>query len=299
MANQGKYYSASALAKKMGVEYSDLIHALLANQFAIRGSDRKLVLTEVGMAAGAKMKESEKYGAFIQWPENLDISVKPKTDEPANQQPVNKKQEANNRNATTTEKSISGGNLAKQLNLDANYINDVACIMGWASKVHCGNGYHATDLGLKRGVSHGYSGKFNTAYLLFPSNILSCDPFNSCVEIFKHLERNNIGLYTGTVECIQTVAIDGHVTSSIYHCIIDNWLLFHDVAHVINSRSPFPDGDFFLPDMGLIIKFDMNEQVEAQPVMVESSNCMVITFNPVNIVHIDAVIKKAMFTLSI
>lgn len=295
MSGDTKFYSASSLAKKLGVEYSDLVSALLSSHYAIRGEDRKLVLTDVGTAAGAKMGSSDKYGPFIQWPEGLDVDIVPNNPTP-NAAAASTK--PNNRNANT-QKNISSGSLAKQLNLDTNYINDIACIMGWASKVCRGNGYHATNIGLKQGMNHGYSSKYNMAYLLFPNDILTCDKFNSCIEIFKHLEPNNISLYTGAVECVQTMAVDGHIVNSIYHCIIDNWLLFHGLAHVINSRNPLPDGDFFLPDLRLSIKFDMNEQNDSLPVMIEEPNNMVITFTPKNIVHIDAAMKKALFTLSL
>ena len=293
--SEDKLYSTSALATKLGMEYKDLVRILLSLQYAIRGASRKLVLTEVGMVAGGKVGHSEKYGAFVQWPENLELNI---VSQDTNTQLKNESAKPDNRKPPT-QKSITGGSLAKQLNLDVTYINDVACILGWASKVRQGNGYYATGVGFKQGMNHSYSAKYDTAYLLFPENILSNEAFKICVEIFKHLERNNIGLYTGSVESVQTMTVDGHVANSIYHCIIDNWLLFHSVTHIVNSRSPLPESDFFLPALGLSITFNMNEEVESIPVVVDGPQSMMLTFNPKNIVHIDAVMKKAMFSLNL
>ncbi|MCD9485912.1 hypothetical protein [Photobacterium iliopiscarium] len=293
MSKDKKFYSASSLAKRLGVEYSDLVRALLLSQYVMRGADRKLVLTNEGIAAGAKMGSSDKYGPFIQWPEGLNVDVELKT---PTQNTKSVPQTSNNRNANT--KNISSRTLAKRLNLDANYLNDIACVLGWASKASKVNGYLSTNLGLKEGISHGYSSKYNMVYLLFPHNILTYDKFNNCVEIFKHLELNNIGLYTGTVECVQTMAVDGHIVNSIYHCIIDNWLLFYGITHIINSRNPFPNTDFFLPELGLSIKFNMDESTESIPI-VDETNGRMITFNPNNIIHIDIAMKKALFTLRI
>lgn len=65
MSEDKKFYSASSLAKRLGVEYSDLVRALLLSQYVMRGADRKLVLTDEGIAAEAKMGSSDKYGPFI------------------------------------------------------------------------------------------------------------------------------------------------------------------------------------------------------------------------------------------
>ncbi|AWK84697.1 hypothetical protein [Photobacterium damselae] len=295
MTTEIKYYSASKLAKKLGVEYSVLVKALINQQYAIRGNEGKLVLTELGLSVGAKLESSEKYGQYISWPENIELELPSFQNGQPPQTCHAGTTSIRKQNATS---GISATKVGEFYGLNSQFINDIACILGWAKRapLGSGNGYEVTALGIKNGMTQRYSSKFNVTFLLFPTAIYGEPHFQSCVEIFKHLEATQIQLYTGTVDYVQTVAVDGHLAQSIYHCIIDNWLLFNGICHVTNSREPLPYGDFYLPTIGLCIIFDMAGQTATTP-LVEDKGVATITFNPLNIRTIDSAMRQAMFTV--
>lgn len=64
--------STSALAKNLGVSAKEVVQRLLSLGL-IEEKEGLKVITKIGFSSGAEYKESEKYGKYIVWPEEIDL----------------------------------------------------------------------------------------------------------------------------------------------------------------------------------------------------------------------------------
>jgi superfamily II helicase len=124
MSDNIKRISSTALAKKFNISPKEMF--LQLNNFGL--IERKgdvWSLTDEGVKRGGRFVESERYGKYITWPENLDLQV---------QQP---------------EKLVTSTIIGKKYSLSANKINFVLSELGWVYKGL--KGWVTTSQGVRQG----------------------------------------------------------------------------------------------------------------------------------------------------
>lgn len=243
-----KLVSTSQLAKKNGLVAKDLFESFRAEGYIVRQNDA-WALTEKGKAAFGQYKESQKYGRYIVWPENLAI-------------PMN----LGSRHAVTDETAtLSATALGNHFNIPARQINTILSELGWAKK-HL-KGWHVTELGRRIGGWQRENSKTGIPYVTWTKGIVHNENLIKTVQEVTGTgilvvpeddvpSDSNVSTFRSTVPKQRTA--DGHYVRSRAEMLIDNWLYMAEIVHAYERRLPVEEEvycDFYLPVGKVYIEF--------------------------------------------
>ena len=238
-----KQISTTALAKERNLEPKALFEVLKEKGWILKKDDHWL-LTKEGKIVGGDMIYNPKYGEYIVWPIDLDLSNK------------------SNKTDTLTSTQIGG-----QYKLSAQRVNAQLSELGWIEKSNVG-GWKITQFGKKNG---GYELEAQTGlpYVVWNTEILNNDVFlnsihaatgdnynapNNAIEI-KGLTSDEVRLKYEALYRAQ----DGHRVRSRAEAMIDDYLYTNGIVHAYERALPGLEetvlSDFYIPKGKVYIEF--------------------------------------------
>lgn len=241
--------STSALAKLCGVTAKDIVHRLLGLGL-IEEKDGTKVLTETGFAAGGEYQESDKYGKYIIWPEDIDL--RPASTASATQQAE----------SASHKPVLSSSKIGEKFDLSAQTVNNVLSELGWIKKGL--KGWCITEQGKKlHGVelTHSTSG---VPYVKWPESIFDSKALNETIAQFKGAEQKpKPAPEKGQVDFrdkfeAKLRTTDGHFVRSKAEMLIDNWLYMAEIVHAYERKLPIEEdvySDFYVPTGKVYIEY--------------------------------------------
>lgn len=242
------YISTTSLANDLDIPANELFAKFKELGWIDRKND-KWILTDLGKKNGGQIRNNPKYGEYIVWPENINISDSPKY------------QKAKLINATT---------IGKHFDISSQRLNLILSELGWIEKELAG--WEVTKLGKSLGgrqFEHETSGG---TYVLWPESILNN---KNLTNIFKDpdTQESNKIVHKATqeqqVEKKSTDSFrdkfpaamrtkDGHLVRSRAEVIIDNALYDYKLAHAYERKVPIEEdvySDFFIPTENVYIEY--------------------------------------------
>ncbi len=233
--------STTALAKKLGIPVQQLF-ATLKDYGWIRRLEDSWALTPKGEFEGGSYHKSQKYGAYIVWPEHLD------------QHALIAAIESNQR--------ITAAGLCRYFpHLDARQINRALAELGL--QTHSILGWELTSRGRALGGLQEESRNSGAFYVTWPHEVID--------DVVLHRELSRLALVGvvaseddpeqdlfGSVSTrpIDPQGIDGHVLSSTLQAQVCNWLYFAQLAHAHHRALPVETAlfaDFYIPEGNIFI----------------------------------------------
>ncbi|AKG53072.1 hypothetical protein DGWBC_0386 [Dehalogenimonas sp. WBC-2] len=245
-----KEYSASSIAKELGLNTQDIFQKLLELKYIIRNGET-WDLTPVGKNKGGHYKEST-YGRFIAWPETIIRDL--------NGSPV--EQES---------KTITATAIGKQLDISAGRINSIFSELGWITKDL--KGWQITDLGKRLGGIQSRDQTSGVPYVRWPEAIVKNRLLVNSVNEAKG-ETTSQEISHATTAGTETIefrdkfkaecrAQDGHYVRSKAEVIIDNWLYVSKTVHAYERKLPIEEDlycDFYIPTGKVYIEYWGSEE---------------------------------------
>lgn len=222
-----KLVSTSALAKKRGLDVKSLVEKL-KKQGVLETKDGNLALTQKGKQTGAEYKKHKTRGAYIVWPEDIELSATQTTKQ--------------------REKKVSSADIGKHFDISANKINFILSELGLIEKNT--KGWSVTPFGKTlKGVQN--KNTKGVSYVVWSSDILQNKSLNHTVEgIIGTSEQSD---FEAKYSCI-----DGHYVRSKAEMMIDNWLYMAQITHAYERKLPVEEDlycDFYLPQQGVYIEY--------------------------------------------
>lgn len=238
-----KTLSTSALAKEKNIEAKELFK-ILTDKGWIYKKDEKWNLTDDGKLAGGEIKNSQQYGDYIVWPENINWEEKKTNDH------------------FGKSKYFSATQLGENFDVSNRKINLILNELGWVQKTVAGWGI--TKLGKSLGgreFEHETSGQ---KYVKWPENVLNnsdlLEHFGIKPTDSKEIKSENLikeKLNDNSVEDIRKKyaaefkTMDGHWVRSQGEKAIDDSLYLWGIPHAYEKKLPntFEDvlSDFHIP----------------------------------------------------
>ena len=244
-----KKISTSALAKLCDVQLKDMNQRLLDLNLIEEKNGTK-ALTAKGFAVGGEYQESDKYGKYIIWPEDIDL------------RPTNKEVTKDGNGTTPKPKLISSSNIGDTFDLSAQIVNNVLSELGWIKKGL--KGWCIAEQGRKlNGVelTHSTSG---VPYVKWPETIFDSKALNETISQFKGTEhkqkpaedKGQIDFREKFEAKLRTT--DGHFVRSKAEMLIDNWLYMAEIVHAYERKLPIEEdvySDFYIPTGKVYIEY--------------------------------------------
>ena len=238
-----KTLSTSALAKEKKIEAKELFK-ILTDKGWIYKKDEKWNLTNNGKLAGGEIKNSQQYGDYIVWPENINWEEKKSNEQ------------------TGKSKYFSATQLGEHFDVSNRKINLILNELGWVQKTVAGWGI--TKLGKSLGgreFEHETSGQ---KYVKWPESVLNnsdlLEHFGIKPTISNEIKSENLikeKLDDKSVEDIRKKyaaefkTMDGHWVRSQGEKAIDDSLYLWGIPHAYEKKLPntFEDvlSDFHIP----------------------------------------------------
>lgn len=287
-----KLVSTSQLAKQNGLLAKDLFEAFRAEGYIVRQND-EWSLTAKGKTAFGAYKESQKYGRYIVWPENLAIPMN-----------VGSHQAVSDENA-----KLSATALGEHFKIPARQINTILSELGWARK-HL-KGWHVTELGRRIGGWQRENSKTGIPYVTWTKDILVNENLVKTVNEVTGVgvvvvpeddtqPESNVSEFRSTVPKQRTA--DGHYVRSRAEMLIDNWLYMAEIVHAYERRLPVSEEvycDFYLPAGKVYIEFWGMEsdpkyaaRKEQKKSIYEKYGLNLVELNDDDIINLDDVLPK-------
>lgn len=236
-----KLISASQLAKKLSITKSVLDELLLSAGF-IQRDNENFILTKIGEDHGGQWQTSSKYGTYIVWPENIEIS--PKT-------------------ALSDEKLLNSTAIASRFELSARKINMLLSELGWIERDS--QGWKVTSLGLEKGGMQKENTKNKIPFVEWPETIFEN---SALMTVIKGLQNEDREILEDKIDSKRNNfrtkydakhrAMDGHLVRSKAEMLIDNWLYESEIIHAYERRLPIEEDvlcDFYIPTAKVYIEF--------------------------------------------
>ena len=240
--------STSALAKINGVSSRELF-LFLQQQILINREGDEWVLTIEGSRAGGEYKESSKFGRYIVWPEDIDVSAL--------------KVAAVSETSSTF---MTARNLASHFEISANKINFILSELGWLKKGI--KGWLATEQGLKLGAIQAEDRKSGIPFVRWPDSITGKKSLIESIDQVKgkssqsepEPQEADDRADTGFREKFQAKhrSADGHFVRSKAEMLIDNWLYMAEIVHAYERKLPIEEDvycDFYIPTGKVYIEY--------------------------------------------
>ncbi|MDP8206810.1 MAG: hypothetical protein P9L92_09125 [Candidatus Electryonea clarkiae] len=249
-----KNISASALAKQLNIPSNELFKKLLALKYVKKPGD-SWELTKAGQSAGGEYIESKKFGRYIVWPENLQLS-EPKS-----------------------KLTITATAIGKHFNISANKTNFILSELGWLEKSV--KGWKATAQGIRFGAVQAEDRNSGVPYVRWPESILSTSVLIQTIQnVTGHKEsesetiskekpsKSEAGFRQKFPATLR--ATDGHYVRSKAELLIDNYLYMSEIVHAYERKLPIEEDvycDFYLPEKKVYIEYwgyENNEKYTAR-----------------------------------
>lgn len=234
-----KLVSTSTLAKNLGISPKELFNILLKEELIVK-DNKSWQLTEKGKNIGGEYRESQKYGRYIVWPENIQIDIFCNSSNP---QP----------------KLITATAIGKHFELSANKINFILSELGWIEKGL--KGWVVTIQGKKQGGIQDEDPRTGIPYVRWPQSIIYSKSLIETISQVKGTtsnknEKKDIG-FRDKFEAKHRSA-DGHFVRSKAEMIIDNWLYMAEIVHAYERKLPIEEDvycDFYIPTGKVYIEY--------------------------------------------
>lgn len=243
-----EYISTSALANELDMKSADLFEKLKTLGWITRIND-KWALTEIGKQKGGQIRNSQKFGDFIVWPENIQIDDGQQKDKP---------------------KLLNATAIGKHFYISSQRLNLILSELGWIEKDIAG--WQITKLGKSIGGRQFENDTSGGTYVMWPESILSN---KNLTTVFKEVTSIPEQHKLQTDKEAQIVkpstsdnfrekfpatlrTKDGHMVRSRAEVIIDNALYDYKLAHAYERKLPIEEdiySDFFIPTENVYIEF--------------------------------------------
>jgi hypothetical protein len=239
-----KYISTTALSKKHNLSPKELFEIFVNLGWVKRGDD-SWILTVDGLSQGSSYRESNQYGKYIVWPEDIEFTI------------------------PDTKKLITATILGKSFELPAQKLNFILSEIGWAQKGGLNKGWIATEQGLKIGALQDEDTKSGIPFIRWPESLSKNKTLVSTIADIKGdpiVETAN-NSYSEISELSKEYrdkfpakhrATDGHFTRSKAEMLIDNWLYMFEIVHAYERKLPIEEDiycDFYIPTGKVYIEF--------------------------------------------
>ena len=232
-----EYLSTSALARELDVPSNELFSKLSGMGWIDRKGD-KWVLTDLGRSKGGQTRTNPKFGEFIVWPEDVDLT-----------------------NASSKGRYLNATAIGKHFDLSSRRLNLILAELGWIEKSVAG--WTITKVGRSLGgrqLEH----DSGSTYVNWPPQILENKRLLDVVAPEEEKEApfepvpiqaptNGSNGSTNFREKFEAKlrTQDGHMVRSRAEVIIDNWLYQYGVVHAYERRLPIEEEcycDFYIPN---------------------------------------------------
>jgi len=247
-----KKSSTSALAKLTGVSTKELFSYFQEKNFINRQGD-DWVLTSDGHDVGGEYKESSKFGKYIVWPGDIDISG------------LKASSAQDSSNTFLTAKV-----LASHFEVSAKKINFILSELGWLKKGI--KGWIATEQGLKLGAIQAEDRSSGIPFVRWPDSITETKSLIESIDQVKGKSSHSEPEESEQQEPTEKVAAkgfrekfeakhrsaDGHFVRSKAEMLIDNWLYMAEIVHAYERKLPIEEDvycDFYIPTGKVYIEY--------------------------------------------
>jgi len=239
--SERNHISTTQLAKRLNVPTKHLFGKLQDSGLVDREDDA-WVLTSKGKEAGGQYKDSQRFGRYITWPDDISFE-----------------------GATNNQEMLSATALGESFGLPARRINQILSEHGWIKK-HL-KGWLVTPLGQRVGGEQRESSKSGVPYVLWPSGVLDNESLKATM---SELKGENVSPAVDEMPSAQKSSnfrekltpklrtADGHFVRSRAEMLIDNWLYTAEIVHAYERRLPIEEEvycDFYLPAGKVYIEF--------------------------------------------
>ena len=238
--------SATRLAKNNDLKKHE-VDSILKEKGYLERNEQDWELTSFGKEAGGEYKESDKFGKFIVWPENILQEEE-------------------------TGKIVTARVIAKHFGISSLKVNPILSELGWINKGL--KGWFITEQGKKQKGFQKEDKKSGVPYVAWSESILTN---KSLLNSINELQGTDGGKSI-TVETKREAGdefrqkfkaehrcTDGHNVRSKAEALIDNWLYMAEVIHAYERKLPVEEDvycDFYLPTGKVYIEYWGYEEAE-------------------------------------
>lgn len=239
-----EYISTSSLANELELKSADLFEKLKTLGWIDRKNE-KWALTDLGRQKGGQTRNSQKFGEYIVWPENISVDYGTKSDAP---------------------KLLNATAIGKTFGISSQRLNLVFSELGWIEKDIAG--WLVTKLGKGLGGKQFEHDTSGGTYVLWPDSILInknlISVFKEVTTIDQPISQQSKEPHKTTIDNFREKfpatlrTKDGHMVRSRAEVIIDNALYDYRLAHAYERKLPIEEelySDFFIPSENVYIEF--------------------------------------------
>ena len=243
-----KPISTTQLSKRLRMQTRTLFSRLLEMGFIEREGE-SWELTDKGLGVGGAYRESDKYGRYITWPENLQIPGVTDIDR---------------------DERVGASRIGQAFGISAVKTNHILAELGWIEPGV--KGWLATNQGDKLGAFQEEDARSGIPYVRWPAALINNPALVDTVHqvLGISVETDYVKEQGRTVVSFQEKfatkqrTADGHFVRSKAEMIIDNWLYFAGIAHAYERRLPVEEeaySDFYLPVGRVYVEY-IGDEVE-------------------------------------
>lgn len=233
-----KLISTTTLAKNHSITPKELFARFANSGLMEKGENDSWALTQKGVSLGGEYVESQKYGKYIAWQEDMDI------------------------NSLKTE-LLTATRLGQYFNLSARKINVILSELGWTKKSI--KGWVVTPQGEKVGGVQSEDFKSGVPYVLWSAGVVNDKNLISTISDLSGEEEVSTSekVEKSTQDFREKFeakhrATDGHFTRSKAEMLIDNWLYMFEIVHAYERKLPIEENvycDFYIPSGKVYIEY--------------------------------------------
>ncbi|WP_035242159.1 hypothetical protein [Desulfobacter vibrioformis] len=289
-----KMISTTSLAKKYKISTKEMFARLLQLNF-IEKKDNLWFLTDHGIKCGGKFINSERFGKYITWPEDLELG--------------------DNIGEVSL---ITSTAIGKHFGLSATKINYIFSELGWVKKDL--KGWKITIQGKKQNGLQDEDKKSGIPFVRWPESIIESKILVSSIEDLKgtkdddptqikqELNDDNTNNFRDKF-IAKHRATDGHLVRSKAEMIIDNWLYMAEIIHAYERKLPIEENvysDFYIPTGKVYIEFwgyDNNEKYlsrkKAKQTIYNKYDFNLIELEDKDVLNLDDILPKLLLKFGI
>lgn len=238
--------STTALSKTLNIPTKGLFQQLLTLGF-IQKENESWILTPEGQKKGGAYKTSIRYGQYIVWPADLNISTTLETEA-----------------RSTSTKLITATVIGREFGLSANKINFILSELGWVKKGL--EGWLITDQGSKQNGIQAEDRKSGIPYVRWPAAITTSKSLTETIDQVKGTSKAPVLINPAQKEeesfrdkfKAEHRSADGHFVRSKAEMLIDNWLYMAEIVHAYERKLPIEEdvySDFYIPTGKVYIEY--------------------------------------------
>jgi hypothetical protein len=248
------YLSGSALARRLNMPTRELFALLAESGWIVRHADQWR-LTRKGEFEGGKYLHSERFGAYIGWPEQV----------------------LQHRLFTVglDNMLLDASALGARLGLSARQTHLLLLELGWLRKGV--KGWEVTTHGKALGGVQDEYPDTGVPYVRWPATVAGNPVLNDNLQVihaYEHIgevaERDLFGDAEREIRVDDGCglrALDGHILQSKAQLIICHWLYMSEIVHAYHRRLPLEGDyrcDFYLPALHLYLEYWGDEDAPGQ-----------------------------------